>query len=172
MTPRILMWPSSSSCGCTAAPESGGKPRFFFGTAFLGTGWCAYRRPIRLAWPFGSRPFVSTRAAPSPRSNIEASVTSSGSLPLRLPTTMGTWGTGLFSSDMARDIRDYYRERIEDGIEDTEATRLTVEKFQSYLDDPEEGTVFLIALAVTQSTIGRLDPVIRDRALAAIDSGA
>lgn len=38
---------------------------------------------------------------------------------------MGTWGTGLFSSDMARDIRDFYRERIEDRIEDAEATRLT-----------------------------------------------
>jgi hypothetical protein len=85
---------------------------------------------------------------------------------------MGTWGTGLFSSDMARDIRDFYQERIEDDIEDAEATRLTLEKFRSYLDDPEEGPVFLIALAVTQSKIGRLDPVIRDRALAAIDSGA
>lgn len=85
---------------------------------------------------------------------------------------MGTWGTGLFSNDMARDIRDYYRERIEDGVEDTEATRLTVEKFRSYLDDPEEGAGLLIALAVTQSKIGRLDPDIRDRALAAIATGA
>lgn len=85
---------------------------------------------------------------------------------------MGTWGTGLFSSDTARDIRDFYRERIEDGIEDAEATRLTLEKFRSYLDDPEEGAVFLVALAVTQSKIGRLDPVVRGRALAAIDSGA
>ncbi|HEY7635992.1 MAG TPA: hypothetical protein VH763_10630 [Gemmatimonadales bacterium] len=73
---------------------------------------------------------------------------------------------------MARDIRDFYRERIEDGIDDAEATRLTLEKFRSYLDDPEEGTVFLIALAVTQSKIGRLDPAIRDQALAAIDGGA
>jgi hypothetical protein len=85
---------------------------------------------------------------------------------------MGTWGTGLFSSDMARDIRDLYRERIEDGISDSEATRLTLEKFRSYLDDPEEGPVLLVVLAVTQSKIGRLDPVIRGRALAAIDSGA
>jgi hypothetical protein len=73
---------------------------------------------------------------------------------------------------MARDIRDYYRARIQDGIEDAEATRLTVDKFRSYLDDPEEGPVFLVALAVTQSKIGRLDPVIRGRALAAIASGA
>jgi hypothetical protein len=85
---------------------------------------------------------------------------------------MGTWGTGLFSSDMARDIRDFYRELVEDGVEDADAHRLTVERFRSDLDDPEEGTVLLIALAVTQSTIGRLDPAIRDRALAAIDRGA
>jgi len=49
---------------------------------------------------------------------------------------MGTWGTGLFSSDMARDIRDFYRERIEDGVEDAEASRLTLEMFRSYQDDP------------------------------------
>jgi hypothetical protein len=85
---------------------------------------------------------------------------------------MGTWGTGLFSSDMARDIRDFYRERIEEGIEDAEATRLTLEKFRNYFDDPEEGPVLLVALAVTESKIGRLDPVLRDWALAAIDSGA
>jgi hypothetical protein len=85
---------------------------------------------------------------------------------------MGTWGTGLFSSDTARDIRDAYRERIEDGVEDTEATRLTVDEFRSYLDDPEDGGVLLIALAVTQSKIGRLDPDIRDRALAALAKGA
>jgi hypothetical protein len=85
---------------------------------------------------------------------------------------MGTWGTGLFSNDTARDIRDSYRERIEEGVEETEATRLTVEEFRSYLDDPEEGPGLLIALAVTQSKIGRLDPDIRSRALAAIDGGA
>jgi len=72
---------------------------------------------------------------------------------------------------MARDIRDFYREQIEDGIEDADATRLTLEKFRSYLEDPEEGPVSLIALAVTQSKIGRLDPLIRDRALAALDRG-
>lgn len=85
---------------------------------------------------------------------------------------MGTWGTGLFSSDSACDIRDFYRERIEEGVDDTEATRLTLETFRSYLDDPDEGAGLLIALAVTQSKIGRLDPDLRGRALAAIDTGA
>src|SRR5258706_8568008 len=85
---------------------------------------------------------------------------------------MGTWGTALFSNDTARDIRDHYRELIEDGVDDAEATRLTLEKFQAYFDDSEVAAVCIIALALTQSKIGRLDQVVRDRALAAIDGGA
>jgi hypothetical protein len=49
---------------------------------------------------------------------------------------MGTWGTGLFSNDMARDIRDFYRERIEDGIEDAEATRPGCEKVATIVQRP------------------------------------
>jgi hypothetical protein len=82
---------------------------------------------------------------------------------------MGTWGTGLFTDDIACDIRDEYRELLEDQVEDDEATRLTIEKFRAYLDEPDG--VALLALAVTQSTLGRLDPHIREQALAAIDRG-
>jgi hypothetical protein len=85
---------------------------------------------------------------------------------------MGVIGTGIFDNDEALDVRDEYRERIEDGVEDAEATRSTLAKFRSYFDDPESGPVCILALAVTQSKIGRLDPDIRSRALAAIESGA
>jgi hypothetical protein len=85
---------------------------------------------------------------------------------------MGLWGTGIFSDDLACDIRDHYRERIEDGVEDAEATRLTLNTFSNFFDDPEGGAVCIVALAVTQSKIGRLDLDIRNRALAAIDNGA
>jgi hypothetical protein len=84
---------------------------------------------------------------------------------------MGVSGTALFSNDLACDIRDHYRELIEDGVDDTEATRQTVAKYQESLDDADDGTSAILALAITQSKIGRLDPVIRDRALAAIDQG-
>jgi hypothetical protein len=83
---------------------------------------------------------------------------------------LGAWGTGLFSDDMACDIRDHYRELLEDGVEDDAATRLTVEKFGAYLE--ESDGVALLALAVTQSTLGRLAHDIRDRALAVLDRGA
>ena len=83
---------------------------------------------------------------------------------------MGVWGTDLFSDDLACDIRDHYRELLEDGIEDGAATRLTLEKFQACLQESEG--IALLAFAVTQSKLGRLDPAIRDRALAILDGGA
>jgi hypothetical protein len=83
---------------------------------------------------------------------------------------VGVWGTDLFSDDVARDVRDHYRELLQDGVEDRAATQLTVERFRAYLE--ESDGVALLALAVTQSKLGRLDPDIRDRALAVLDRGA
>jgi hypothetical protein len=84
---------------------------------------------------------------------------------------MGAWGTKLFSSDIALDVRDHYRELIEDGVEDEEAARRTLEKYRSLFKHPEDGVTALLAFAVTQSQIGRLNPKVRDRAVAAIDRG-
>jgi hypothetical protein len=83
---------------------------------------------------------------------------------------VGVWGTDLFADDMACDVRDHYRELLEDGVEDAAAMGQTVGRFRAYLDEPEG--VGLLAFAVTQSKLGRLDPAIRDRALAVIDRGA
>lgn len=82
---------------------------------------------------------------------------------------MGVWGTDLFSDDVACDIRDHYRELLEDGVDDRAATQQTVEKFGPYLEEPDG--VAVLALAVTQSRLGRLDSDIRDRALAVLDRG-
>jgi len=83
---------------------------------------------------------------------------------------LGVWGIDLFSDDVACDVRDHYRELLEDGVEDGAATQLTVERFGAYLE--ESDGVALLAFAVTQSKLGRLDPDIRDRALAVLDRGA
>src|SRR3954469_1632298 len=83
---------------------------------------------------------------------------------------MGTWGTGLFADDTACDIRDEYRELLEDGVEDGEATRLTIENFRAYFDETDG--IAVLALAATQSSLGRLDDAIREQALAAIERGA
>ncbi|WP_154937054.1 DUF4259 domain-containing protein [Micromonospora palomenae] len=86
--------------------------------------------------------------------------------------TMGAWGPGLFSDDTACDVRDEYREMLEDGLDDDEATQRMLGSYADTLDDPDEATSVWLALAVTQSKLGRLDPRVRERALAAIDSGA
>jgi len=83
---------------------------------------------------------------------------------------LGVWGTDLFSDDLACDLRDHYRELLEDGIDDDAATRLILEKYRAYLE--ESDGIALLAFAVTQSKLGRLDPDIRDRALAVLDAGA
>jgi len=83
---------------------------------------------------------------------------------------LGTWGTSLFSDDVACDIRDHYRQLLEDGVDDGAATRQTLEKFEPYLVEPDG--VALVAFAVTQSKVGRLEPGVRDRALAIIAAGA
>jgi hypothetical protein len=71
---------------------------------------------------------------------------------------------------VACDIRDHYRQLLEDSVEDNAATQLTLEKFERYLEEPDG--VAMIAFAVTQSKLGRLEPDVRDRALAIIDAGA
>ncbi len=83
---------------------------------------------------------------------------------------MGVWGTALFADDVACDVRGHYRGLLEDGVGDDEATRLTLEAYAAYLEEPDG--IALLALAVTQSKVGRLDAEIRDRALAVLDRGA
>ncbi len=84
---------------------------------------------------------------------------------------MGSWGPALFSDDLACDVRDLYRELLEDGVDDEEATARVIERFAQITDDPDEGPVFWLALAATQSRVGRLTEQMRDRALAIIDEG-
>ncbi|MCF6471910.1 hypothetical protein FAF44_26475 [Nonomuraea sp. MG754425] len=84
---------------------------------------------------------------------------------------MGAWGPALFSDDLACDARDEYRRLIEDGTADEEARRHLLDAYAETLDDPEDGPVFWLALAVTQSKVGRLDPMVRDRALRIVERG-
>ncbi len=92
--------------------------------------------------------------------------------PLRVGHTraMGAWGPGIFSDDVAADIRGDYRELIEDGISDEEATTRVIDAY-GHLDVDEKHTLW-IALAAAQSQVGRLDSSVRSRALEVIDTGS
>jgi len=82
---------------------------------------------------------------------------------------MGAWGPALFSDDLACDVRDAYRELIEDGVEDDDAVARVVAQYGETLEDPDEGPVFWMALAYTMSTVGRLTEAVGARALMAIE---
>ncbi|GAA0902085.1 hypothetical protein [Virgisporangium aurantiacum] len=84
---------------------------------------------------------------------------------------MGTWGPGLFSDDLACDVRGDYRRLIEDGVDDAEATSRILAQHLGEPADSDDGPVVWLALAITQSTVGRLDPLVQARALEVIDSG-
>jgi hypothetical protein len=84
---------------------------------------------------------------------------------------MGVWGTGLFSDDMAADVRLAYREGLTDGLSGEAATNKVLEAFADSVDDPDDGPPFWLGLAATQSQCGRLEARVRDRALRIIDEG-
>ena len=78
-------------------------------------------------------------------------------------------GPAIFSDDLAWDVREGYRQLLEDRVPDDEATRRTITAWQGL--DADEEPVFWLALAAAQSRLGRLEDEVRDRALAVIDSG-
>ncbi len=83
---------------------------------------------------------------------------------------MGSWGFGLFEDDVACDVRDDYRSLLEDGVDDEEAARRILERYDELLSDEQDGPVVWLALATSQSEVGRLTRGVRDSALAVIDS--
>src|SRR5262249_13175466 len=155
------------SVGLFRQPSEHRRGKVFSGrvsaTGDRSTDGCLCRRRVRL--PYASRSECGTGGVTRDCSLIAGRTTFL--FRGRKGEIVGVWGTGLFSDDLACDIRDHYRELLEDGIEDGEATRRVLEKFQAYFDEPEG--IALLAFAVTQAKLGRLDPDIRQRALAVLD---
>jgi hypothetical protein len=84
---------------------------------------------------------------------------------------MGTWGTAIFSDDLAADVRNDWRDAIAGGHSPEEATEGLVAEYANSIGDFDEGPKFWFALAATQAATGRLQDAVRDRALALIDAG-
>ena len=80
---------------------------------------------------------------------------------------MGAWGAGIFANDVACDVRDEYRGLLEEKVPDVEATRRVIDSWKEWSDDPD----VWLGLAATQWKLGRLDPEVKERALAVIDEG-
>ena len=84
---------------------------------------------------------------------------------------MGSWGTAIFSNDVAADVRSDWREGILDGIPPQELTAELVNSYAAQADDPDDGVVFWLALAAAQHETGRLRPDVRETALDILDRG-
>ncbi|WP_104107975.1 hypothetical protein [Nocardioides sp. 616] len=82
---------------------------------------------------------------------------------------MGAWGPAIFSDDTACDIRSDYRELLEDGVDDAEATQRVIADYQHLAHD--EAHVPYLALAAAQSGLGRLEDSVKLEALRVIDAG-
>lgn len=85
---------------------------------------------------------------------------------------MGTWGPGIFSDDLACDLRDEYRDLVADGLSGEEATDRLMQEWQGELNDPDAGPVFWLALAATQWKVGRLEERVKAEALRIISNGS
>lgn len=81
---------------------------------------------------------------------------------------MGVWGTGLYGSDDASDIRDEYQALWQFGVVGSEARELLESHFAK---DLENDSVFWLTLADLQWKSGILEDLVRKKALDAIKSG-
>ena len=85
---------------------------------------------------------------------------------------MGTWGTALYSDDLAADLRGELRDLIGSGLSGDAALRKLESEYASSLRDPDEAPVFWLAVAHTAWKIGRPIERATAEALRTISAGA
>jgi len=84
---------------------------------------------------------------------------------------MGTWGTAIFSDDLASDIKSEFRDKIGFGKTSIEATEELLNDYSEEIKDSDESSVFWLSLALTQWNIGRLLENVKEKALEVIENG-
>ena len=84
---------------------------------------------------------------------------------------MGTWGPALFSDDLALEVKGDFKDKIALALSKEAATQELLEEYQEVLDDPDEESVFWLALADTQWELGRPVDLVQRKALELLDSG-
>lgn len=82
---------------------------------------------------------------------------------------MSATGPGIVDDDLTCDVRDTYRRLLQDRVPDDEASRRSIDDWSAL--GPDEEPRFWLALAATQSSVGRLRKPVLDRALEVIDTG-
>jgi len=85
---------------------------------------------------------------------------------------MGTWGTAIFSDDLAAEVREEFKDHIADGKTPAQARKALVNSNEINLDAPDVQTrEFWLALSLILWKMGRLEACVKKQALKIIDSG-
>lgn len=84
---------------------------------------------------------------------------------------MGTWGTAIFSDDLAADVRDDYKQLLSDGKSPEEATQILLNNYASELNDIDSGPILWLSLAAIQWKTGTLQDNVKQNALEILQTG-
>lgn len=85
---------------------------------------------------------------------------------------MGVWNSAILGDDTACDVRDTYRKLLADGSSGPLATDHLLREWREIIDDEDDGPIFWLALAATQSACGRLEERVKAKAMRVIDKGS
>lgn len=87
---------------------------------------------------------------------------------------MGTWGTGLYSNDLALDLKGTYMRLLKEGKTKEEIERLTIEQYEDTMECEGEDDEIIdawLVLADLEWKYGRLSEKVKARAFGYLESG-
>ena len=84
---------------------------------------------------------------------------------------MGTWGTELYQDDLAKEVRDRFKDQLRKGRTADEVTEELLAAYAREAGDPDSSAVFWFALADTQWDLACLLPQVKKEALRRLDKG-
>ncbi len=77
---------------------------------------------------------------------------------------MGAWGTGIYESDFASDIKNDYDEALKYSKDDDDALQIFIEEHKSQIEDSDDGPLTWLVLAQLMWKNGRLTSEILEKA--------
>lgn len=80
-------------------------------------------------------------------------------------TFMGTWGENIFENDITLDVKEDFLNHLKCGRSSFEATNIMIDKNKDIINDFEDAPLFWLSLADLQWDYGRLQPIVKEKAL-------
>ncbi len=85
---------------------------------------------------------------------------------------MGFWGVGIFDNDVALDVRDYYNELLQEGLDDNKIAKQIEGFFKEDIKDLDTQMDVYLALSTIQLSRSNLHSEIRNKTISLIDQKA